>query len=136
DRKFQSGKRLGPGIFRDLFFFAISLRRFAVELARAVLSAHGASAGLVAAQTVDGVEDLHLLVSDRIGRERDGRFHRGERDELKQVVRDHIAQSTRLVIVTAPTLHTERLSDRDLNMVDEIAVPDRFKDAVPKAEDK
>src|SRR5690606_32352076 len=46
DRKFQSGKRLGPGIFRDLFFFAISLRRFAVELARAVLSAHGASAGL------------------------------------------------------------------------------------------
>src|SRR5690606_1180350 len=102
----------------------------------AVLSAHGASAGLIAAHTVDGVQDLHLLVSDRIGGKRDRRFHRGERDELKKMVRDHIPQRTRLVVVTSAPLDTECFGDRDLNMVDVISVPNRFKDAVPKAEDE
>ena len=66
----------------------------------------------------DRLEHLHLLVADRVGRERDRRLHRDEREELEHVVLDHVAQHARRLVVVAALLDAHRLRDRQLDVVD------------------
>jgi hypothetical protein len=48
----------------------------------------------------------------------------------------HIADCPRLVIIAAAVTHTQAFGHGDLDMVDIVAVPDRFKDAIGKAKDQ
>ena len=79
---------------------------------------------------VHRLQHLHLLVADRLGAEVDRRLHRGQRDELQQVVLEDVADRARLLVELGAALDPERLRDRDLDVVDELAVPDRLEDPV------
>ena len=46
----------------------------------------------------------------------------------------HISQDTGLVIVIASSPHLDLFGNGDLNMIDIVAVPNRLKNGVPKAE--
>src|SRR5688572_31616511 len=50
------------------------------------------------------------------------------------MVWDHIAQRPRFIVITAAQFDAKGLCDSDLNVIDEVAVPDRFEDAVTKSE--
>ncbi len=63
----------------------------------------------------------------------DGRLHRGQGDQLENVVRDHVAQGPAL-IVAAARLHSHGFRDGDLHVPDVAAVPDGLKDAVGETE--
>ena len=52
------------------------------------------------------------------------------------MIRDHIPQGSGRIVITAAKLDAELFGNGDLNVVDEIAVPDRLKDAVAKPEDQ
>ena len=85
---------------------------------------------------LDGMQNLSLLVANRIRIERDRRLHGGKGDQLQNVVRDHIAQRASLVVIPSALLDSQRFGHGDLHMVDVPPVPDGFEDSVRKAEDQ
>ena len=78
-------------------------------------------------------QDLRLLVADRIGLERNRRLHRGQAQQLHDVVGDHVAQRACRVKVSAAQFDSDGFRVRDLHMVDVAAVPDGLEDGVVKA---
>ena len=71
-----------------------------------------------------------------VGVERARRLHRGQRQNLKQVIRDHVAQCASLLVIAAAHLDAERFGHRDLHVIDVTTIPDRLEDAVAEAEDQ
>src|SRR6202043_2253482 len=57
-------------------------------------------------------------------------LHRRQRQQLKQMVRHHVAQRTGGVVETATVTDADFLVDRDLYMVDVVAAPDRLRPAL------
>ena len=84
----------------------------------------------------DRPQHLDLLVADEIGLEAAGRFHGREREQLEQVVLEHVAQHAHGIVVGAAMADGHFLGGGDLHVVDEIAVPYRLEDAVGEAEDQ
>ena len=62
------------------------------------------------------------------------RLHRDQRQQLEQMVRHHVAQRAGGVIETAAVADAELLVDRDLDVIDVIAIPDRLEHAVGEAQ--
>ncbi len=52
------------------------------------------------------------------------------------MVRNHVPQRARLLVVAAAVLDPELLGDRDLHVIDVAAVPHRLEDPVGEAEDE
>ncbi len=52
-----------------------------------------------------GAQDLGLLIANHIGVKRNGRFHCGQRNELEDMIRNHVAQGSRGVVIHAALLH-------------------------------
>ena len=77
---------------------------------------------------------IHLAVPDTLGRECDRRLHRDQRQQLHQVVLDHVAQCAGTFVVRGTALDTDRLRRRDLHVIDVPPVPDRLEHAVRETE--
>jgi hypothetical protein len=68
------------------------------------------------------------------GRKLGGRFHRDERQNLEQVGDHHVLESPDGFVELGAVLDSEPLGHIDLDVVDEVAVPDRLEQAVGEAE--
>ena len=79
-------------------------------------------------------EDLVLLLADRARLQRGRRLHRHERHHLEQVGDDHVLVGAGGLVEVGPLVQPERLRDVDLDVVDEVAVPDRLEQPVGEAE--
>lgn len=123
DTALQCDERLGLRFGRDARLIAVA----------DVLPAHH----VVRVQRFHRPEDLVLLLADRAGRQLGGWFHRHEREDLEQVRDDHVAEGAGRFVVPGTTLQRQLLRDVDLDVIDEIAVPDRFEETVrePERED-
>jgi len=66
--------------------------------------------------------------------EPDWRLHGDQREQLEQMVRHHVAQRAGLVVEAAAVTDADLFVDRDLYVVDMIAIPDRFEHAVGEAQ--
>ena len=66
--------------------------------------------------------------------EADRRLHRDQRQQLKQMVRHHVAQRAGGVVKTAAMADAELFVDGDLDVIDMVAVPDRLEHAVGKTQ--
>ena len=106
----------------------------ALDVARAVLASHRVSVNRIRGERADGAQHFHFLVAQRIGFQRSRRLHRHEREQLHQVVLQHVAQGARLVVIIGTRLDAGLLADRDLHVVHEIAVPQRLDHQVRKTE--
>ena len=62
------------------------------------------------------IEDLRLLVAQRLGGERRRRLHRDEPEHLEQVGDDHVAVCAGLVVELGPSLDGQRLGHVDLHV--------------------
>ena len=58
----------------------------------------------------------------------------GQREQLQNVIWDHVPQTARLIVITAAPLYSQRLAHRDLHVIDITPVPDRLEDPVREAE--
>ena len=82
----------------------------------------------------DGREHLLLLVPE-VGRvEGDRLLHRGERQQLEQVVLDDVAGGADAVVVAGPAADADVLGHGDLHVVDVVGVPDRLEQRVGEAQ--
>ena len=62
------------------------------------------------------------------------RLHRRERQQLQQVVLEHVANDARFLVVLAALLDADGLGRRDLHVRDALPVPERLEDRVREAE--
>src|SRR5262249_58979296 len=92
--------------------------------ARGGLAARGAD-GEVGRQPDRG-QHLLLLLPQRVRVERHGLFHRGQREQLQQVVLDDVARGADPVVVAGPAANADVLRHRDLHVIHVAAVPDRL----------
>ena len=100
--------------------------------ARGVLAARGAGGRVL--RQLDGRQHLLLLRAQRVGVEGDRLLHRGQRQQLQQVVLDHVAGGADPVVVARPAADADVLGHRDLDVVDVPAVPDRLVHFVGEAQ--
>ena len=77
---------------------------------------------------------LGLFVAHRVRLKRNGRLHRGQADELHDVVGYHVTQGSRSIVVPAALFDADGFTDGNLHVIDIAPVPDRFKDSIGKAE--
>ena len=83
-----------------------------------------------------GVQQLCLAVANGLRGQRVGRLHRHEREHLKQVVLDDVAQRPSLLVIAAAAVDTGGLGDRDLDVVDHLSRPGPLDHRVREPEDK
>jgi hypothetical protein len=123
DRQLRRDERLRQRVGVDAFLLAVAGHRVALDEARPVLAAHHA---------LDrrGAKRLRLLVAHGVGVEVDRRLHRGQRNELQEVVLEDVARRTRLLVERCAAFDAHRLGDGDLHMVDVEARPERLEDPV------
>ena len=63
-----------------------------------------------------------------------GRLHRQQRDDLQQVVLEHVADRPDALVEAAPPLDADRLGHRDLHAAHVVPVPDRLEQHVREPE--
>ncbi len=80
------------------------------------------------------VQHLDLFRAHGARPEAGWRLHRNQRHELEQVVRHHVAQCTGRFIEVAAMLDADRFGNRDLDVVDVIAVPEGLENPVGEPE--
>ena len=90
---------------------------------------------LLASERTEGAQDFDFFIADRIGVEPGGRLHRGEAEELQEMVLDHVTERAGFVVVARAAFHAERLAGGDLDMVDVAGIPHRLENRVGEAHD-
>src|SRR5262249_49364358 len=84
-------------------------------------------------ERLDGVQYFSLFVAHRIGLKRDRGLHGRQTDELHDVVGNHVAQRTGLIVIAAALLDPHGFGHRDLYVIDVAAIPNGLKDTVGEA---
>ena len=133
---FYRDKSFRPGVRRNSGLRAVCRDVFPVNLTFSVLTANSAVQHIFRTERLDGMQNFCLLIMDGIGAEGDRRFQGSEREELKEMIGNHVAQRSRHVKVASAFFDTHSFSYGDLNMVNEAVVPDRFKDAIAEAKNQ
>jgi hypothetical protein len=100
------------------------------------LAPHDIAPRILGAKLANRLQNFCLLRPHGLSAEAGRRLHRREREELEQMVRHHVAQCTGRIVELATRLDIQRLRGGDLDMVDVIAIPQRFENAVGKPKDK
>ena len=126
DEELRRDVGLGHRVVRDAGLLAIRHDLLALDEPGTVLAADHR----LRAWGVQRAQHLHLLVPHRIGGEIDRRLHRRQRKELQQVVLEDVADRAGALVESRASFDAHRLGDRDLDMVDELSVPDRLENAV------
>src|ERR1700683_500772 len=118
----------------DASFRAIPRHALSVLQTRTVLSSNGAMEHLLYGHGRDGAKHLGLFVANDVRVKGTGRLHGHQGDELEDVVGDHVAQGTRLIVIAATHFHTHLFGDGNLHMVNVAAIPGRLKNAIGKTQ--
>ncbi len=133
-KKCRRGIRIGLRFRGHAFFLAEAGHLLAADASGPILAGDHVVLHLVGLHDADGAQQFGALVAYGIRRKGGARFHRDRGHDLEQVVLDHVAQRSGLLIICPATFDTDRLRAGDLHIVDVAAVPERLKDAVAEAE--
>ena len=82
----------------------------------------------------DRLEHLQLLIAHAVRLKRGRGLHGDQREQLQHVVLHEIAQRPGVLVVPRPTLDSDVLRRGDLDVVDEVAVPNRLEQGVGEPE--
>ena len=80
------------------------------------------------------MENVHFLVPDLIGIERNHRFHGHQTEQLHQVILHHVAQGSGLVVIAAAMLDAYRFGHGDGHIVHITPVPDGLEERIGETE--
>ena len=94
------------------------------------MPAHGKLLQPIERNRPDSAQQLRLLVAHGVGLETRRWFHGDQTEHLQNVVLNHVADHSCLLVISAAVLYTQRFRHDDLHVVDVAAVPDGLEDAV------
>ncbi len=120
DRTLERNERFGLGLRIDPGLLPVA----------GVLAAHH----IARLDQLHAAEDFVLLLADRPRLQGRGRLHRHEREDLKQVGDHHVAKRAGGFVETGASAQAQGLRHIDLHVINEVAIPDRLKQSVGKAE--
>jgi hypothetical protein len=81
-----------------------------------------------------GLQDLDLLIAQRLGIEGHRRLHCDQGEQLEHVTLHHVPDNALDIVVAGAVLHSNALSHRDLHVIHVVAVPQGLEDGVGEAE--
>ncbi len=119
---------------RDALLVQVAHHRLAAHGAGPVLPAHGLLGHVLRRDGLERLEDLDLLVADRVLGQAGGRLHRHHAQQLQQVVLHHVAQRAGVVVELAARFHAKLLGDGDLHVLHPLAAPQRLEQRVAEAD--
>jgi hypothetical protein len=102
----------------------------------AVLAAHCEFMNPIGRYGAHGLHRLDLFIAHTVGAQISGRLHSNQGCDLKDVVLNHVAHDTGLLVVSAATFDAYGFGVRDLNVVNVLAIPQRLEDTVGEAKDQ
>ena len=107
-----------------------------VDEAGGVLPGDDRAVHVAAAERLERLEHLELLVADGLAVDVRRGLHGDQAEQLEQVVLHHVAQRAGAVVVAAAAADAERLGGGDLHVVDAVGVPERLEERVGEAGDQ
>ena len=134
DHQPHGDKGFGARIRRHALFGTVGGHALAIHGAVSVLPANGLAEHVLITERLDGMKDFGLLVAHRVRLEGNWRLHRGEGDELHDVVRHHVAEGASAIVVAAAFFYPHGFSHRNLNVVNVAAIPDGLENPVCETE--
>ena len=81
-------------------------------------------------QRPNRLQHLHLFVANRVRLVPNRRLHRGDHQQLQQMILEHVAHDAGRVVVAGPAADVDFFGHRDLHVVDVVAIPNRLEDRV------
>ena len=99
-----------------------------------ILPANGAFGDIFAVHHTDSFEYFHFFIAHEVCLKSDRSFHGDDHHQLHDMILEHVANHTGTVVISAPMAHGDLFCDRDLYMVDVVAVPDRFENRIGEPE--
>ena len=120
---FEGGVGFGGGVGIDAIGLAIAF----------VLGADGAGADGFDLGCGDGAEDFYFFVVDGLGSEVGGRLHGGDGEKLHHVVLHHVPHGSDFIVEGASGPDPFLFGYGDLNIVDQVTVPNRLPNGVGEA---
>ncbi len=84
----------------------------------------------------DALKDFDLFVAHCVGVEAAGRLHGDQRQQLEEVILEHVAQHARGIVISRAVTDIHAFRHRDLHVADVAAVPNGFEDGIGKAEEQ
>src|SRR5690348_2970666 len=136
DKQPQREIRLRHRLRIHAWFLAIAWHIFSIDLPRPILSAHDIRQCRLARERPNALQNLDLLVAHcrRVKFRR--RLHRNQRRQLQHVALDHVPQCARVLVKCRSPLDAQRLSGRNLHVIDIIPIPQRLKNAVAETKNQ
>ena len=83
-----------------------------------------------------GLQYFHGLVAQGHAIVGERRFHRRHTEQLQQMVLDHVAHHAGAIVIAGARANAFGFRCGDLHVINIVAVPDRFKTRIGKAEDQ
>ncbi len=114
----------------------VARNRFGLNLTCGVLASDGGVVEIVEICKVGRLENFDFLGANGVGIEGVGGFHGGETEHLHEMVLHHVSEGTCGLVVPGAVFDADGLSHGDLDMVDVLTIPERFKDGVGEPEDQ
>ena len=128
----HANESLGARAWRHARFFAITRAPHTRFVIRAILTKHD----IVFGQWNNRPQYLHFLKTNAVCFKCSRDFHRGQREQLREMVLHHVAQRAIVFVVGSAVFHAQRFGYRDLHALDVIAIPRRFKQRITKTKGK
>ena len=129
----QRHERFRPRLRRHARLRAIGGHLRAGHPALAVLRADDRRRFVASDNRLHREQRIHLAIADARRGELRRRLHRDERQQLHQVVLDHVAQRARSLVIRRAAFDADGLGRGDLHVIDVAPVPDRLEHAVGEA---
>ena len=126
----QRGKGFGAALGRDFGLLAVAFQ----AALRGVLAADAVAGGALAAHRFERLQQRQLGGVDALGIGACRLFHRGVAQHLHDVVLQHVSQGAGAVVKAAALFHTQRFGGGDFHRAHIIAVPQRLKHRIAKAQ--
>ena len=130
----QRDEGLAAAVGRHLDLVEVADDRLPLDVAGLVLAAHDVAPDRLGGERLQALEHLQLLVADRVGVGARRWLHRDHRQQLQRVVLDHVAQRAGAVVEVAARADADRLGDRDLDVGDAVAPPQRLEQRVAETQ--
>ena len=127
DGDLQRRKSFGAGVCRDVIFVEEAVDVFSALVACSILAEREGVRQIVNAECF---EDLSFFGAQVLGIEAEGLFHSGEGEQLQQMVLDDVAGCTHAVVVACAGADADVFGHGDLDVVNVVRVPERFKHLV------
>src|SRR5439155_10476108 len=136
DENFCGDEGLRARLRADALLFTIAGNGFATGVPLRILTANDGLRDRFQIEGANGLQDFQFFVANGSGVERSRRFDGYERRKLEDVALNHVAERTGGFVKTTAALDAERFGGGNLHVVDVVAIPERLKDAVAKAENE